>query len=422
MIQLITCHSAPKAKVDASASKPKSSSQPVKKTMLVGKASGKRTLADAMDYDIAARKKQRDKSLSPTKPKAFGQSRFFAGITAGPSASAIKEYQGAPVAGSSRKRAPVGIAAGASASAIKEYGDTPVAGPSRIRAPTAGPSRIQEPIDVDKENVPISDDDEDFDFVMIKPEDPVTQEDGYMSPSPSLVRLNTPDLSSPLRPGVSRKRTPGDDLDDFDVDPFSSPAAHRIAPLLRPPIRRLELSRKDSTASNSTPPDIPDVGNQGPDLRDMFSDDQTSDIDCFEDDDKPTVAPDEGGRTGADESFELDLDNAAAAMAREEVVAQGWWEKWGHSGKDREGRFHVNFHYLHLPLITDTDMFMSFSDLLWLGGRLMLLLQAGILPFGLQSSQHQQSFARRRGYQIAVPRQETAWSSSRMGRIHRNGS
>ncbi|KZP33791.1 hypothetical protein FIBSPDRAFT_206301 [Athelia psychrophila] len=308
--------------------------------MLVGKASGKRTLADAMDYDIAARKKQRDKSLSPTKPKAFGQSRFFAGITAGPSASAIKEYQGAPVAGSSRKRAPVGIAAGASASAIKEYGDTPVAGPSRIRAPTAGPSRMQEPIDMDKENVPISDDDEDFDFVMIKPEDPVTQEDGYMSPSPSLVRLNTPDLSSPLRPGVSRKRTPGDDLDDFDVDPFSSPAAHRIAPLLRPPIRRLELSRKDSTASNSTPPDIPDVGNQGPDLRDMFSDDQTSDIDCFEDDDKPTVAPDEGGRTGADESFELDLDNAAAAMAREEVVAQGWWEKWGHSGKDREGRFH----------------------------------------------------------------------------------
>ncbi|KAF7965699.1 hypothetical protein HWV62_42213 [Athelia sp. TMB] len=289
----------PKPKVDTSSSKPKSSSQPVKKTMVVGKASGKRTLADAMDYDIAARKKIRDKSLSPAKPRVSTESRFFA---TGPQATALNKDHTAPI---------------------------------------AGPSRIHDPIDVDKENIPIAYEDEDLDFAMVEPEDPVTQEDGYMSPSPSLARLNTPELSSPLRPGVTRKRDSADHFDDFDEDVLSSPDIQRIAPPLRPPapIGRLDFARKDVPALDSPPLKTADNRAAGPDLRDMFSDDQTSDIDCFEEDKSP-VTPDDNGQTVADTSLDLDLDDSTAALTRKEVVAQGWWEKWGHSGKDKEGRFH----------------------------------------------------------------------------------
>ncbi|KAI0327565.1 hypothetical protein GY45DRAFT_1347696 [Cubamyces sp. BRFM 1775] len=71
--------------------------------------------------------------------------------------------------------------------------------------------------------------------------DTVEQEDGYLSPSPSLAQWDSPDISSPVRPGPSagRRRSPNwdedgndndNDNDDFlDADVLSSPPMHRHA-------------------------------------------------------------------------------------------------------------------------------------------------------------------------------------------------
>lgn len=263
-----------------------------------------RTLAGAMDDEIAAKKK-RDASLTPKKPKSLTESRFFA---ADPSSSIPNHHH-----------------------------DEPVAGPSRLSPYSA---------EMEKENIPVSD--EEFDFAMIEPENPVVQENGYISPSASLLRLNTPELSSPLRPGVIRKRDLVDDFDDFDVDPLSSPVAHRIAPPLRPPglIGRLEYSKKEVLARDTPPLDPRDDVRHGPDLRDMFNDDHISDIDCFDDDaldPTPPITSNESAHIEAETS--LELEDADAAIVRAEIVAQGWWEKWGRAGKDKEGRLQV----FHVP-------------------------------------------------------------------------
>src|SRR5882762_8457033 len=127
---------APKPKSSAAAeSKPKSSSQPVKNTVVAGKASGKRTLAEIMDQDLAAKKKMREQSLKPKKANVLAKSRFFAG------ASNSK--------------------------------------PNIQEDLVAGPSRILDFVEDEKENVPVSD--EDLDFATDPAEDPVTQEDGYIS-------------------------------------------------------------------------------------------------------------------------------------------------------------------------------------------------------------------------------------------------
>ncbi|KAI0370578.1 hypothetical protein BV20DRAFT_1035799 [Pilatotrama ljubarskyi] len=61
------------------------------------------------------------------------------------------------------------------------------------------------------------------------PPDAVEQEDGYASPAPSLAQWDSPDISSPVRPG---RRSGGgakaweDGEDDFDADVLSSPPLH----------------------------------------------------------------------------------------------------------------------------------------------------------------------------------------------------
>jgi exonuclease-1 len=284
--------------------------------MVVGNASGKRTLADAMDQDLAVKKKQREQSPTPKKPEGLTESRFFG---AKPSIGTPNHEE-------------------------------------ELVAPIAGPSRVRNFLEDDKENVPMSD--EDLDFIMDIPEDPVTQEDGYLSPTPSFSRLDTPELSSPLRPGVRRKRETDDGFDDFDAEALSSPEASRQAPRRHPrSIERLEWSRgkvlvRDTPliSGHSAGADET-ITKDGPDLRDILDDDMTSEIDCFDEDTldpTPPITPDGSVQIEVAPGVDEDIDDleheeleAVSIVTRTEIVANGWWEKWGRTEKVKEEKFRV---------------------------------------------------------------------------------
>ncbi|KAH9899180.1 hypothetical protein C8Q73DRAFT_743235 [Cubamyces lactineus] len=157
--------------------------------------------------------------------------------------------------------------------------------------------------------------------------DAVEQEDGYLSPSPSLAQWDSPDISSPVRPGPSAgRRKPAswdeddhnadDDDDFFDADVLSSPPLHRhlrqsastsgsvtvertvtralpLVPLRAPRFGSggsTHTSRRTTTSSRTTSTDSfdsrhghgpngrqeregrEDADRNGPDLRDTFDD------------------------------------------------------------------------------------------------------------------------------------------------------
>lgn len=123
----------------------------------------------------------------------------------------------------------------------------------------AGPSRPASPDD--KENVAFIEEDEeddDIEFSMRTQPDTVTQEDGYISPSPSLTRWDsTPELSSPGRPGTTssrldtRKRQQGEyDEDDFGADVLSSPPAIRSSSITFPGHKDRRKTRVSSGHGN----------------------------------------------------------------------------------------------------------------------------------------------------------------------------
>jgi hypothetical protein len=75
----------------------------------------------------------------------------------------------------------------------------------------------------------------------------------------------------------------------------------------------------------------------------------TSEIDFFDEDmmdPGPPITPDVSGQIEVELGVNVDnLDpqelEAEAIVARTEIVANGWWEKWGRAGKDKEGKFQV---------------------------------------------------------------------------------
>ncbi|KAJ7665983.1 hypothetical protein DFH06DRAFT_264105 [Mycena polygramma] len=301
------------------------------RTMVVGKASGKRSLAAEMDRDIAAKRKKYEDTAT--------QSRFF---------------------------------------------PAPQASTSRVGSDT----RLNE----SKENVPLVDEDDDlmetdldadleWDSLSLvalperdggtqmmdveEPEDNVEQEDGYISPTPSRSG-EAEDFSSPLRPGVTpppRKRVkierPIASERDFEVDAVSSPPEEARTGFGRPMrLAALELCRSHSRSPTgavlvAASPDPPRTVLVGPDLRDAFDDQRTSDIDCFEEDDADT--PGASGSTPTPSPSPLTPDDdvsgdlalalvdpeemeAHANAVRSEVVAAGWRDRWGHSNTKGKGR------------------------------------------------------------------------------------
>lgn len=291
--------------------------------MIVGRASGKRTLVEVMDLEMEGqRKKKREEDfisdISSTETKKLSnRSRFF----------------------------------DRSASTTTAWTAEGVAGPSRL-----GPDEGQ------KENISLEDEyisEEEFAFgeeggdieEEVEEESNVAQEDGYISPSHS-IRWDTPDLSSPPKPPAGYRRNVAED-DFFATDAISSPIAGRShSPLLRPsgsPARHQNV--KDvRPASSSMASDLVEVSLGGVDLRDAFGDDEddlTSDAEGQEIPPENSfsstssastsvpVTPDDSGYglLGTDDvelDFDLDMQEevARANKIRHEIVANGWWQRW----------------------------------------------------------------------------------------------
>lgn len=302
----------------------------VKSKMVVGKASGKRTLADVMDQDFAAKKNRRASAPSAL----LTQSKFF----------------GTPTALKARA---------VSGSMKREDGAMPVAGPSRLAPPE------KENIDLTKEDDDEEADADDLDSMIAQgrvdaemeidiedPADAVEQEDGYLSPTPSCSK-DMDDFSSPLKPGC-RGEVLHEEIDFGEA--ISSPPTgsrnrtrrHESLPFT--PTRGTIGTILVHASPTPGPPDARVPGFiEGPDLRDSFGDEQTSEIDCF-DDEMVDTSPNSPSSPSpspltSEEARNSDLADpeelaSIANVKRNQAVAAGWKEKWAfgnsRTGKDSE--------------------------------------------------------------------------------------
>ncbi|KAF7426352.1 Rad2 nuclease [Pleurotus ostreatus] len=334
------------------------------KKMIVGRQSGKRTLVEVMDQDLSAKRARREpvpKSKKANNTDDMTLSKFF--------------------------------------------------------APQAGPSRNL----LDKENVCIVVEDSDCeeidsqcDFSTVAKghvdaemymsvsngvvDDPVEQEDGYISPSPSRSH-DFPDLSSPAGPTSQRK-----DSADFGVDPVSSPfspsapkqkKARRRSWSYGPNVETPTAVRLKRVSRPTDDGDNDGIGMPkvflGPDLRSALCGDD-SEIDGFDDDDESECFGGEADTSGStsppspspptpidssqvvlnvrvrDVSLVLGADDicdnldedaleAKARRERVEVVAQGWKERWSFAGKAGLRRSETNVTPMgrHTPLVDRSD-------------------------------------------------------------------
>ncbi|KAL0959617.1 hypothetical protein HGRIS_011320 [Hohenbuehelia grisea] len=325
----------PKAIIPVTAKPSSSSSRPINANNAIkaGNASGKRTLVEVMDQDIASKKAKREEKARAK----MGISKFFTST--------------------------------ASPSSAQRHGPT-----RSISMPEAGPSRLRD----NKENevIFISDDSDhelgsDFNFstvaygepdeeMLMEVADPesqiVTQEDGYISPQAnSGDEDDAPELSSPVCPHKTPRRRRGLPFHaEFGVSPVSSPpvaakSRHALQPhhlgepqmvaddddeVVQSP--RVEYARSGKTV-------------QGPDLRSVLRGDASSDIDCFEDDERngpprresgSTEPPTPSPPTPLDTSrvnvlVETDVQlldvedlETQSLQLRTEAVAIGWRERW----------------------------------------------------------------------------------------------
>ena len=165
---------------------------------------------------------------------------------------------------------------------------------------------------------------------------PVNQEEGYISPAPSYFRSATPDLSSPVRHPHEESRGVYTTGDDFGADIVSSPVAmlrKKGAPGFLDTASAKVLVR--STPSPVGPDEI-----YGPDLRDFLSiATPTSPAKSYERSATSTpsttglVTPEDSianvstfiDEVMADEDFGVETQLCGSPA---EIVANGWWNKW----------------------------------------------------------------------------------------------
>lgn len=267
----------------------RSNSAPTRRTAVPGKGSGKRTLVDILDEDLAAKRIKINQASSSTDHSLLTHSRFF------------------PFPSMSQQQVEL---------------------PEDDLMPS---SRIPHPLS-DKENLPDHADNvivvEELDEILEEPRDPVTQEDGYLSPSPSYFRSATPDLSSPVRP-YNPARHDHRDGDDFGADIVPSPTAVRT--ITRHALHQCLLPKKEkvSILVRETPPPMNGIGSadeiEGPDLRDVLDIELPWDIDAIDDD---IITSASSSSTTGPITPEDNVTEASARAKRTEIVANGWWNKW----------------------------------------------------------------------------------------------
>jgi len=339
----------------------------VKPLGLAGKASGKRTLAEVMEYDMERKKKTR-KSSSPMRST---QSKFFSKVDT------------------------------RSGSVQRRHSDIlPIAGPSRLQ----NEDKENRHFAVDDEEAETSEPDLDGTELSLKAQfgadvnmedvnaddfpDVVEQEDGYISPSPSCCK-DAQDLSSPLQAGHSpRPRNRDDDLEmgptgmittdveDEDEASFGAEAISSPISVRRPTNHRREVYQTPSRRRNGgqellinilvgptpTPakpregiyPDLDEVPSptlyRGPDMRHLLGDDASTELDVDERPNKsrsasgtaspPSPSP-ETPNLGGEQAPKviIDIDNFEDLADEEErrvceistranTVMNGWRDRW----------------------------------------------------------------------------------------------
>ncbi|KAJ3905295.1 exodeoxyribonuclease 1 [Lentinula edodes] len=290
---------------------------PSKPIMTVGKASGKRTLAEVMDQDVAT-KKRKFSSSAPTSPVT--SSKFFV-------QSGVRRTSSATV----QSRAGRSYSRAEKENIASEEMEPAFDGDSLIAQPCVD-SEIEE----------------DFQFEASS----VEQEDGYISPTPSISK-DEEDFSSPPKPHPKHRVSPLADKDDF-VDPISSPPAAQPSVSLQRP-RRLFHSPSPvhidlvKVLVEASPDKRLEVKGGIVDLRDCFGNDPSSEIDYSgSDEDSATppypspLTPDElihqsqNRALITDSNFEeLEPEDPEekelkASASRTQVVAARWQERWAH--------------------------------------------------------------------------------------------
>lgn len=158
----------------------------------------------------------------------------------------------------------------------------------------------------------------------------VHQEDGYISPSFSKDG-DASDFSSPVRckndSGALRHA-------DSDDEALTSPLGPQTV-------------HKAGTRKNTIVMSIPELDSRETalDMRDIFDDDSTSDIESdpvTEHELMPTLH----GPNATEETVDMDSelnDNAMGSTLRNRIVAQGWWDKYRHLGIDVSCFRHLTF-------------------------------------------------------------------------------
>ena len=227
------------------------------------------------------------------------------------------------------------------------FGNAAIAGPSRLTEEDGvrGTQEIVLVADLDDDEV------EDAGPCDEEP-DQVAQEDGYLSPAPSLKRLSTPDLSSPPRPlDPSRVFRRDGSTRDFAVDILSSPETRKPAV----PLRSKSLSGREVEPFGCIlVPDTPGKSRSAYPARDqvLCGPDLFEDSDIVEIEDFGTPAFSFGGSTQSSSSLEppasqgavgcnevLDLEDdiefIGVRRASQDAVARGWWTKWACEGPSR---------------------------------------------------------------------------------------
>ena len=277
-------------------------------TMVVGKKSGKRTLAGVMDDEIAAKRKRQEQAAAAAE-LARGVSAFPPGVgvdIATPRVPTTSKFFYAAQRSVSDPRGDRGwsrVVAGTPNHARRGHGHDH----DSSQQPVAGSSSGLSQHEKEKENVQPEADEMLFanvveDVEMGSP-DAITQEDGYISPTESMAQWDSPNISSPVRPGVARaggrRRDEAegpndwDDEDLYDADVLSSsPVARtrrrspvvvervvtRALPLR--PVLNTSFSQRDRARSRSRTrrKSLGDSGEEGPagrdgpDLRRVFDD------------------------------------------------------------------------------------------------------------------------------------------------------
>ncbi|KAG5646334.1 hypothetical protein DXG03_003657 [Asterophora parasitica] len=293
----------PKPKIPPRSAEVSSSPIRVKKGS-AGKASGKRTLAEVMDGDIAVKKqKQRSKFFDPP-----------------PSQHALPTNA---VTGPSQERA------NKENTYIVEDEDEDVEPYFNLSVEAQGEVDLEIGMDLADQST----------------YDTVEQEDGYLSPTSSCSG-EMQDLSSPARPDKTPARKRSSGSVEFGADVVSSPPSQVKRPrfsdstpkaVLR--TRSLDLLPPGTSGSKRLP--APRTGSfPGPDLRQSFGDDRSSDIDCSDDEGEdeaskynspgtPTPSP-PAPLTQHDneypEGVEHDLEKAHEL--RKQAVITGWKQRW----------------------------------------------------------------------------------------------